>query len=149
VLGQHEGTGRLLHGDLDVLSLAGALAVKESGRHGLRDDQPAHLVGKDRGQQGGMPPDPLHHVGHATGRLDDVVVSRLVRLRAVQREALRLAVDDIALHRGQGLVIKAQPDEHLRPHGGHDDITRRDKPVDDAAASLRLEVEIDRPLVPQ
>ncbi len=135
------------HRAVDVLALAGALALEQRAGEGegahragrVVDDRRADLDRMDIRRAGRR-----HHAGQ---RLDGVVVGRLVSARAVLSEGGHRAVDQLRIDLLHVFVADAEGRECAGPVILDHDVGVLDELLEDRAAALLLQVEGDGPLV--
>ena len=138
---------RLVHGDLDPLALAGALALDERAQDaGAEMDAREEVADRGAGL-GRRPVGVARRIGDAAHRLDGDVHGGEVAIGAVEAEARAAAIDQARVQLAQHLVAQSQPvhdagGEILDQHVGLLDQRQEQLP-----AARLLEVEDDRLLV--
>ena len=143
---------RLEHRRLHRLPAAAALPLQQRGEDGIGDGLPGELVADDAGDVGGRGVRrPAARLAaqrrEAGGRLDDVVVGRLVAVGAAGAEAVGAAIDDVGVDRGDRVGVEAQAGDGPRAQRVEEHVGARHEAAQCGARLLRLEVEDDPALV--
>ncbi len=149
VLRQVEGGDALEHRHLHELTLAGPLPVEQGRQDGLGHEVSADLVGDQAGQQarGGVAVRPVEDVGHARGRLDQVVIGRLSGVGARRAIAGAVDVDDVRPDRLDRVVVQRQSLQPLVPHRGGEHVGGLDQPPQRLGRLRLAQVQQHRALV--
>ena len=113
-VGTHVGGHGDLHveqGEIEVLALAGAFAVKERGKHRLRGEGAGHQVGHRHSDFLRSATRPVVGLAgnrhHPADALDDEVVAGTVRPRAGLPETGHRAVDEFRIDCREAVVVEA------------------------------------------
>ena len=135
------------HVDLDELTLARPLAVEQRGERALERHVGGDAV--DQELPGGLrrvagAADRLERAAH---RLQEQILPRPVRVRAVLPVPGHRDVDDVGVERAQRLVVHAEPLGDAGPVVLEEDVGRARQLPEDLAPFLRLEVDGEAALV--
>ena len=98
--------------DVEILALAGALAMQQRRHHRQRRVYAGAHVAERRGRKVGWPIRFADHVGNPGIRLRDEVVAGQMRERALLAEGRNRAHHDARVERPRGFVVQAHPRDH-------------------------------------
>ena len=147
VLDQDEVEHRLHHRHMDLLALAGALAVEQRHADHRGQHMTAHLVG-DHGREiarravrAGV------ERGDAADALDQIVEGRALLHRAAFAEAAGAGEDDARIARGEAGVVEAEPLGRVEAHVVDHDVGRLDQPPERLSRRILLQIQHDAALV--
>jgi len=125
--------------DIDLLALAGRLAVMQGGHDTERQHhRRVHLprAGKDR-RLAGLRKD-RHHPGACRRQL---IERRQVTIRAFRSEACPVCIDDIGPERAECPVVESLRSQNQLRSIGDEHIGRPDEPPQDIAPTIGVEIQ--------
>ena len=138
---------RLVHGDLDPLALAGALALHQRAQNAGAEMDARQEVADRRARLGRRPVGVAGGVGDAAHRLDGDVHGREVAIGSVEAEARAAAIDQARVDLAQHLPADAEAIHHAGRKILDQHVGLGDQCQEDLLAARLLEIEHHQLLV--
>jgi hypothetical protein len=113
MLDQHERCHGFEHGDLNFLTFAGSVAVKQRHRRGIERGEAGDLVRHDGAHVVGFAGQQFLNRGQPALGLDRVVVGGQIVVGSAPTVSVAVGVDDLRVDRSDLVVAEAQPRNRL------------------------------------